>query len=122
ELLTGRPPFRGEDRIAVLLQVVQQEPDRPRLCRPALDPSLEAVCLKCLEKDPADRYPSAQALADDLAAYLHGEPVLADSGTRLRLLRLLWRETRHTEVMARWGQALLWLAAQVFVFCLVFGA
>jgi hypothetical protein len=61
-------------------------------------------------------------LADDLAAYLHGEPVLADSGTRLRLLRLLWRETRHTEVMARWGRVLMWLAALVFLFCLVFGA
>jgi serine/threonine-protein kinase len=122
ECLTGRPPFRGDDRLELLLQVLEREPDAPRLHNRGVEPALEAICLKCLEKAPADRYPSAQALAEDLAAYLQGEPVLADSRTRMQLLRRLLRETRHTEVMGRWGRVLLCQAVQVLLLGLALGA
>jgi len=121
ECLTGQPPFRAEDRLDLLVRVLQREPDPRRLRARGVDPSLEAICLKCLAKAPEDRYPSARALAEDLAAYRQGAPVLADAGTRLRLLRLLLRETRHTEVLAQWGHVLLWEAALVFLFGLAFG-
>ncbi len=65
---------------------------------------------------------SALALAEDLAAYLQGEPVLADSRTRLHLLRLLLRETRHTELMARWGRVFVCQAVQVLLVSLVLSA
>ncbi|HYT87098.1 MAG TPA: serine/threonine-protein kinase [Gemmataceae bacterium] len=122
ELLTGRPPFRSEDRLDLLLQVLEREPDRLRVHNRTVEPALEAICLKCLEKSPADRYPSALALAEDLAAYLQGEPVLADSRTRLHLLRLLLRETRHTELMARWGRVFVCQAVQVLLVSLVLSA
>jgi serine/threonine-protein kinase len=122
ELLTGRPPFRAASLIDTLLQVQEREPTRPRSYNRQLDPSLEAICLKCLEKLPEDRYPSAEALAEDLTAYLQGEPVLADGSSRLRVLRALLRETRHTEALARWGEVLLWEAALVLLFCTAFGA
>jgi serine/threonine-protein kinase len=77
ELLTGRPPFKTSDVMETLQQVRLKEPDRPRLVNPVLDRELEAVCLKCLEKDPRHRYRSAAALADDLGRWRRGEPTTA---------------------------------------------
>src|SRR5262249_49658218 len=67
-LLTGQPPFQGESATAVLSQVLLEKPTRPRQVNPQAPEELEAVCLKCLEKDPARRYPSAAALAAALRA------------------------------------------------------
>jgi serine/threonine-protein kinase len=121
ELLTGRPPFRAENPLETLLQVREREPDRPRLYNRQVDPALEAVCLKCLEKAPQDRYPSAASLAEDLAAYRRGEPVLAEERSGFRLLRVLLQETRYQEVMARWGRVLMCQAVLVFLQSLVLG-
>jgi serine/threonine-protein kinase len=74
ELLTGRRPFLGPSRDQVLHQIRTAEPARPRQLRPDLDPTLEAIILKCLAKDPARRYASAGALADDLGRWRRGEP------------------------------------------------
>jgi eukaryotic-like serine/threonine-protein kinase len=80
ECLTGRTPFQGEDREATLEGVRTREPERPSRLRPEVTRDLEAVCLKCLEKDPARRYPTAASLAGDLGRWLEGRPV----GARLR--------------------------------------
>jgi serine/threonine-protein kinase len=115
ELLTGRPPFHGDSPLETVMKVLDNEPDHLRLYNRDVNPSLEAICLKCLEKTPRDRYPTAQALADDLRRYLDGEPVLADGHTSLRLLRVLLRETRHTEVLVQWGRVWMCHAAQIYV-------
>ncbi|MBP3954788.1 protein kinase [Gemmata sp. G18] len=77
ELLTGRPPFRGETPYETLLQVRSFDLVWPRRLRPDVPRALEAVCLKCLEWNPHHRYPSAAALADDLERFLSGDRVLA---------------------------------------------
>lgn len=75
ECLTGRPPFRAKTYALTVHQVLTEDPPRPADLVPGLPPDLEAICLKCLEKDAARRYPSAAEVADDLARFLRGEPV-----------------------------------------------
>ncbi len=77
EMLTGRPPFTGDSPLDVLLKVVEQEPPPPRLVHPGADRDLEAICLRCLDKNPARRLGSAGELADDLERWLAGRPVRA---------------------------------------------
>jgi formylglycine-generating enzyme required for sulfatase activity/serine/threonine protein kinase len=78
ELLTGIRPFRGEQVLDVLGQVLTAEPEPPRVHRPGLDPRLEAICLKALAKQPADRWPTMQTLAEALGECLQPAPDGAD--------------------------------------------
>ena len=80
ERLTGQTPFTGDNALTLLRQARESEPPRPSTIRPGLDRDLETVVLKCLEKEPGRRYPSAEALADDLANWLRGEPIQARPG------------------------------------------
>lgn len=88
ELLCGALPFRGE-RAAIIHQILHDEPARPRAGNRAIPADLETICLKCLAKEPARRYLSAQALAADLRRFLSGEPIHA-------------RPVRPAERMWRW--------------------
>jgi hypothetical protein len=91
--LTGRPPGRGETTAAVLECVLHGEPDRPRRVDPRVPRDLEAVCLRCLEREPGRRYATAAALADDLRRYLDGRPTRARPvGPTVRAVR--WARRR----------------------------
>jgi serine/threonine-protein kinase len=76
ELLTGEPPFRQENRLDVLLDILGREPALLRQLNPKVPAGLELVCLKCLAKTPGDRYASAAALADELDRFARGEPLV----------------------------------------------
>jgi hypothetical protein len=101
-LLTGRPPFQAATPMVTVLQVISDEPVPPRRLNPSIPSDLETICLKCLEKDASRRYPTAQALADDLDRWLGGEPIMAKPAGPL-------------ERMAKWSMrnpaAAAWLAA-----------
>src|SRR5205085_12161502 len=77
ELLTGQPPFTGASPLETVLAVLDQEPEPPRSVAPAVPRDLETIALKCLRKEPGQRYESAAALAEDLERWLRGEPILA---------------------------------------------
>jgi serine/threonine protein kinase len=86
ETLTGRPPFHEATPLDTLVQVLESEPPPPRQRNPAIPGDLETICLRCLEKDPANRYASAAALAQDLETFLQGETIEARPASTVRRL------------------------------------
>jgi serine/threonine-protein kinase len=94
EMLTGRPPFREDNPLNTILQVLESEPTLPNQLNSRVPPELERICMKCLEKDPGRRYPSASAVADELDRFLRSEPIEAKpAGFGERLRRWVRRET-----------------------------
>jgi tetratricopeptide (TPR) repeat protein len=109
ELLTGRAPFQGSTPLSTLELVRTQEPVPPRRWRPGLSRDLETVCLKCLDKEPGKRYPSALALADDLHRFLTGQPIQARP---VPFWQRWWRSARRRPTLVAWtlsGAALVCL-------------
>lgn len=108
-MLIGHPPFQGTTVLETIRNVVEQTPASPRGLNPVLDRDMDTICLKCLEKDPARRYRSAEALADDLRHYLNFEPIEARP---VSPLEQAWRWCRRNPlVSASMAAAVLFLFA-----------
>jgi eukaryotic-like serine/threonine-protein kinase len=102
QTLTGRPPFLGGSAMETMKQVVSTEVVPPSRLRPDVARDLETICLKCLEKAPRNRYPNAQALADDLRRFQESRPILA-------------RPTSLPERSIRWCRRNPWVAASLAI-------
>lgn len=121
EMLTGRPPFRAASPVDTILLVLEQDPVRPRLLNPKVEPDLEIICLRCLQKQAGFRYPSSAALASDLESWLKGESTSVRSGSLAGFSAFfsgILRETHHAVVLENWG--LLWMvhSAMILLLCL----
>jgi serine/threonine protein kinase len=98
QMITGRVPFRGANLSETLSNILHNEPIRPSRINPRVSADLETICLKCLEKRPDRRYPTGEALAQDLERFLNHEPVSA-------------RPTAASKRCVRWLKNHPWLAA-----------
>lgn len=113
ELLIGRPPFQGLNAFDTLVQMRQLDPVLLRQIRPEVPQDIETICLKCLERDPLLRYPSAENLAKDLERYLTSQPILARPSTRMQ--RIAKWVIRHPTA------TLVTLASVIFIIILLAG-
>lgn len=104
DLIADRPPFEGAHTIEIIMHLIEEEPTPLRKLVPSVPEDLEAIVMKCLEKEPERRYDSARALAEDLGRYLDGEPVLARRSSLG--YRALKRARKHWALLATSALAL----------------
>jgi serine/threonine-protein kinase len=119
QMLTGRPPFQVASPVDTVLMVLEQDPLPPRVVNAKADRDLEMIALKAIQKPPDLRYHTAEAMAEDLEAYLAGEPVSARSGGLTQVIARLFRETHHATVLQNWGLLWMWHSAVLLLLCTV---
>ncbi len=96
EMLAVRPPFKGKDHQDTLSQIIERDPVEPRKVNPHVPRDLETIVLKCMRKDPGDRYGTAEALAQDLRRFVRSDPIEARPQSSVRVLtRCFWRNRRR---------------------------
>ena len=115
--LTGKPPFEADSPMQVLLKVLEQDAPLARSINPKADRDLEFIAMRCLQKPPDLRYPSAAALASDLEAFLNDEPLSAHSGRFSQVVGRLFRETHHANVLENWGLLWMWHSLALIIVC-----
>ena len=118
-LICGEAPFQAATPVDTIMQVLEQDPVPPRLVNPDADADLEMITLKCLQKPIDLRYKTADALADDLQAFLNNEPVSARSSQFSQVLSRAFRETHHAVVLENWGLLWMWHSLVLIILCLL---
>ena len=104
---TGRPPFLGASPVDTVLMVLEQNVVSPRALNQRANRDLEMIAMRCLQKPPDLRYPSADKLAEDFKKFLSNDPISAADGRLGQVIGNVFRETHHAEVLENWG--LLWI-------------
>ena len=112
-LLTARPPFQGPTLDAIVLQLREADPLAPRRLNPSVPRDLETICLRCLRKDPAQRYATAREVAEDLARFQRGEPIRARP---ISVFGKTWCWCRRRPAIAALLALLVAVAALAFAF------
>jgi len=113
ELLTGRTPFAPNDLVSAIVLVQSEDAPSPRKFNPSIPRDLETIIIKCLERDPARRYDSARAVAEDLARFLDGEPIQARPASVVYRIRK--RIAKHRALAAVIAIAFVLIAIAAFV-------
>ena len=117
-MLTGRPPFQAASPLETLLLVqAEQDPPHPKVMNPHVDRRLAQICVRCLQKPPDLRYDTAQALADELNAFLNDEPISASSGRFADVISRMFRETHNAILLENWGVLWMWHSLVIFTAC-----
>src|SRR5215467_12030826 len=108
QLLTGQPPFAGGTTYETVRMVLETQPRQPRLYNAKADRDLETICLKCLEKEPARRYATAEAVAEEIQRFLRHEPIQSRRSSRLERV---WRWCKRKPLVASLISALILVVA-----------
>jgi serine/threonine protein kinase/WD40 repeat protein len=117
EILIGRPPFQGPTDLATLRMIAECEPVSPRKSRREIPRDLEAICLRCLEKNPKRRYASGAELAEDLRRFLKGEPTIVRPRNAIeRSIKAVQRRPIVTIVSAMLLAGVILLLAQTWFY------
>jgi tRNA A-37 threonylcarbamoyl transferase component Bud32 len=116
--LTGRPPLIAQSPVDLMLKILEQDPPLPRFIDPDIDRDLEMIVVRCLQKPPDLRYPSAGGLANDLKAFLQDEPIAARSGQFAQVIARWFRETHHAPILENWGLLWMWHSLVLLIACI----
>jgi len=117
--LTGRPPHIAQSPVDLLLKILEQDPPLPRMIEPKVDRDLEMIVVRCLQKPSDLRYSSAEALANDLQAFLNDEPISARSGQFVQVIARWFRETHHAPILENWGLLWMWHSLVLVIACVL---
>jgi serine/threonine protein kinase len=99
ECLTGRKPFEGDSFVEVCDAIRTKLPKIPRVVRPGVDPELDKICMRCLQKEPKDRYATAAEVANDLERFLKGEPLASsDRSWRTSFEKFIGHQEVHGQL------------------------
>ena len=116
-MVTGRPLFQAASPVDVVLMVLQEEPVAPRMLNSKIPRDVEMIIQKSVQKPVDLRFKSAEALSQDLSAFLHDEVVSARSGRLGHILARLFSETHHSHILQNWGRLWMWHSLVLFVIC-----
>lgn len=114
QMLSGELPFQAETPLELIKQASQDAPKKLRAHNRLVDEELETICLKCLEKEPSDRFETAAALADDLSRWLAGEPILARPLPRAKRFAR-WANRNRGKVTVATSLVMLLLASTIYL-------
>jgi serine/threonine-protein kinase len=117
--ITGRPPFIGKNPVDLVFKILEQDPPLPRVLAPHVDRDLEMISVRALQKPQDLRYRSADAMGDDLLAYLRNEPISARSGQFAQIIARYFRETHHAPVLENWGLLWMWHSLVLILVCVL---
>ncbi len=117
--LTGRPPHIAQSPVDLLLKILEQDPPLPRIIEPKVDRDLEMIVVRCLQKPSDLRYSTAEALANDLRAFLNDEPISARSGQFVQVIARWFRETHHAPILENWGLLWMWHSLVLVIACVL---
>ena len=117
--LTGRPPHVAQSPVDLLLKILEQDPPLPRTIEPKVDRDLEMIVVRCLQKPSDLRYSTAEALGDDLRAFINNEPISARSGQFVQVIARWFRETHHAPILENWGLLWMWHSLVLVIACLL---
>lgn len=117
--ITGQPPFIGKNPVDLVFKILEQDPPPPRVIAPNVDRDLEMIAVRALQKPQDLRYRSADAMGDDLLAYLRDEPISARSGQFAQIIARYFRETHHAPVLENWGLLWMWHSLVLILVCVL---
>ncbi|MBD3672269.1 MAG: serine/threonine protein kinase [Planctomycetaceae bacterium] len=118
-MLTGAPPFEGATPVQTIMKVLEQDPIPPRQINAEIDPDLQLIVMKCLQKPQELRYHSVEALRNDLLAWQNHDPISARSSRFRDIMNRAFRESPNAVILENWGLLWMWHSLVLVILCVV---